>query len=67
MGDDGLKLKYFVLSPGSSDPVHATASHAALMAYGMSLREQGMGKTAVEVEEWANAAFVEGLPRDIRG
>lgn len=52
-----LKTKYFVLSPGSSDEQHATASILAIEAFAACYAEVGEDAYATEVVEWAHAQY----------
>jgi len=55
---DKLKMKYFVLSPGSNDLLVAKASLAACVAYAGAIRiETGDHEFANELEAWAFTAF----------
>jgi|GEM_PF-2717425 len=50
-----LKMKYFIVKPGSKKPgdLHAIASRAALRAYAAEIRHCD-GTLAVELEQWAD-------------
>ncbi len=54
-----LKMKYFVLSPGSSDPAHAKASLKAVKSFANELREQGSFNEpyAEQIEQWADDLY----------
>lgn len=58
MRDTGMKMKYFVLSPGSSDKEHRAASYNAMIAYCSALRIAGKKKTADEIEVWASEQYL---------
>lgn len=50
---DGLMMKYFVLSPKSSDPAHRKASRNALLAYAVSVNET-TPTLAQELYDWVS-------------
>lgn len=48
----GLKMKYFVLNPeSSSDPLHAAASRAAILAYATAV-EAANPQLAQDLRDW---------------
>jgi hypothetical protein len=49
---DGLKLKYFVLNPSSSDKAYAKASRVAIKAFARAIRP-GNPALADDLESWA--------------
>lgn len=52
--EKGLQIKYFVLSPGSKDYRHATASREAMRAYAKAI-EKTDSQRAKEIILWVEA------------
>ena len=48
---DGLKMKYFILSPSSKDKKHAEASRKAMLAYANEIAAENP-RLAKEIGEW---------------
>lgn len=48
---NGLKMKYFVLSPSGSDAVHAIASREAILTYAANIAEDNPDM-AQDLREW---------------
>jgi hypothetical protein len=49
----GLKMKYFVLNPCSSNGIRAQASRLAMLAYADAVRSDDQ-QLAVELEDWVD-------------
>jgi hypothetical protein len=54
----GLQMKYFVLSPGSSDKAHAEASRAAMRAYAQIMAQRGHLELANDINEWVTKSYI---------
>jgi len=52
---NGLRMKYFVLNPTSSDHHHAAASRKAMLAYAKAIQHHDYD-LAVDIERWVLAS-----------